>query len=389
MQTIYLDNAATTKPLPCVLAAMTETMEKNYGNASSLHKMGIVAENSIKESRAFLAQTIGAQAEEIIFTSGGTESNNLAILGAVKAYKRRGNKVIVSSIEHPSVAQVALSLAQEGVEVVTLPVDSQGYVDLEALKAALDKETLLVSIMHVNNELGTIQPIEKIGKLIKAISPQTLFHVDAVQSYTKCPLHVKKASIDLLSVSGHKFYGPKGVGFLYKNKSVRLMPLFYGGGHQAGLRSGTENTPAVVGMATAAKYVFENKNKFTQTYLACKQALAEGILKEIPHTALNGPDLLEGAPHILNVAFESVRAEVLLHALEQSGIYVSSGSACASNKISKQSPLAALGKTGENLDNAIRFSFSHENTTEEMAFVVTALNQHIAQLRRYTLGGKK
>lgn len=385
MRDIYLDNAATTKVLDEAIEAMVGVMKDTYGNPSSLHKKGIDAENKIKQGTEFFCRVLGCANDEVIYTSGGTESNNLAIIGACMAYKRNGNRIITSSIEHASVKDVFTYLETQGFEVVIVPVDSKGYVVMDDLEAAINEQTILVSIMHVNNEIGTIQDIEKIGKLIKQKNPQTIFHVDAIQSFTKVKIPLKPAQVDLLSISSHKFYGPKGVGVLYKNKRVRIMSLLHGGGQQRNLRSGTENVPGVVGMSIAAQYMFKNSEQIKEHLRKCKEYLGTQILEQIPDTHINGPALEEGAPHILNIAFKDVRAEVLLHALEQEGIYVSSGSACASNKVTKEGTLVALGLPKEHLDNAIRFSFSISTTEEELDEVVQILKDKITLLRKYTL----
>lgn len=386
---IYLDNAATTKPYAEVAEIVAHTMLHTYGNPSSLHKKGMEAETILKEATDFFARQMGALPEEIFFTSGGTESNNTAIIGASMAYKRRGNKIITSAIEHPSVKEVFKYLREQGFEVVTIDVDQTGLIDMEALKSAIDEHTILVSIMHVNNEIGTIQPIDEIGRLIKSINKETLFHVDAVQSFAKLPIHVKRAKIDFLSCSAHKFYGPRGVGLLYKNKSVRMQSLVYGGGQQKNVRSGTENVPAIAGMLKAAQMACANQNDAFSHMQACKVYLAEAILREIPDTWVNGPSLEEGAPYILNIGFKDVRSEVLLHALEQEGIYVSSGSACSSHKKGKDGVLIAIGNEKEKLDHAIRFSFAHDTQLEELEQVVQILKNQVTLLRRYIPGGRK
>lgn len=386
---IYLDNAATTKPYEEVAQVVAKTMLQTYGNPSSLHKKGIEAENILKEASKFFAKQMGCLPEEIFFTSGGTESNNTALIGASMAYKRTGNKIITSAVEHPSVKEVFHFLESQGFEVVTLPVDSTGLVDLEALKEALDEQTILVSIMHVNNEIGTIQPVEAIGELIKKQNSKTLFHVDGVQSFGKLPIHVKKAKIDFLSCSAHKFYGPRGIGLLYKNKAVRMQSMMLGGGQQKNVRSGTENVAGVAGTLVAAQKTFAHQKEMFEHMKACKAYLLENILKEIPDTWLNGPSLEEGAPYILNIGFKDVRSEVLLHTLEDAGIYVSSGSACSSHKKEKDGVLVAIGNTKEQLDHAIRFSFAHDTSIEDLQEVVNILKQYVPLLRRYTPGGRK
>lgn len=386
---IYLDNAATTKPYEEVANVVANTMLYTYGNPSSLHKKGMEAENMLKEATHFFARGLGAQPEEIIYTSGGTESNNTAIIGAVMAYKRQGNKIITSAIEHPSVKEVFRYLEEQGFEVVTIGVDENGLIRLEELKEAIDDQTLLVSIMHVNNEIGTIQPIETIGALIKEKNKETLFHVDAVQSFAKLPIHVKRAKIDFLSASAHKFHGPRGVGLLYKNKSVRMQSLVYGGGQQKNIRSGTENIPGIVGAYKAAQMTIAHQEEMMAHMKACKQYLAETILSEIPDTWLNGPSVEESAPYILNIGFKDVRSEVLLHVLEEEGIYVSSGSACSTHKKEKGGVLVAIGNQATQLDHAIRFSFSYETQIEDLKRVVEVLKKHIPFLRRYTPGGRR
>ena len=386
---IYLDNAATTKPYEEVANVVANTMLHTYGNPSSLHKKGMEAENMLKEASSFFARQIGAIPEEIIYTSGGTESNNTAIIGAAMAYKRQGNKIITSAIEHPSVREVFRYLQDQGFDVITIGVDSNGMISLDELKEAIDEQTLLVSIMHVNNEIGTIQSIETIGKLIKEINKETLFHVDAVQSFGKLPIHVKRAKIDFLSCSAHKFHGPRGVGLLYKNKSVRMQSLVYGGGQQKNIRSGTENVPGIMGAYKAAQMTFAHQEEMMAHMKACKQYLATNILNEISDTWINGPSVEESAPYILNMGFKDVRSEVLLHALEEEGIYVSSGSACSSHKKEKDGVLIAIGNEPKQLDHAIRFSFSYETQIDDLARVVEVLKRLIPLLRRYTPGGRK
>ena len=386
---IYLDNAATTKPYDEVAQVVADTMLHTYGNPSSLHKKGMDAENILKEASQFFARQIGALPEEIIYTSGGTESNNTAIIGAAMAYKRQGNKIITSAIEHPSVKEVFRYLEEQGFEVITIGVNEKGEILLDELREAIDEKTLLVSIMHVNNEIGTIQAVEQIGQIIKEKNKETLFHVDAVQSFGKIPIHVKRAKIDFLSCSAHKFYGPRGVGLLYKNKAVRMQSLVYGGGQQKNVRSGTENIPGIAGTLKAAQITFSHQKEMLAHMKECKNYLATAILNEIPDTWLNGPSLEESAPYILNIGFMDVRSEVLLHVLENEGIYVSSGSACSSHKKEKDGVLIAIGNEPKQLDHAIRFSFAHDTQIEDLKKVVEVLKMQVPLLRRYTPGGRK
>ena len=280
-------------------------------------------------------------------------------------------------------------LETQGFEIITIGVDKEGYVNLEALETAVDEDTILVSIMHVNNEIGTIQPISEIGKIIKSKNPETLFHVDAVQSFGKIPIHVKKSKIDFLSISAHKFYGPRGIGLLYKNKQVRMKQLLWGGGQQKNFRSGTENIPGVAGTLNAAQYVFKEQETILNHMSVCKKTLAEGLLNALSDVWINGPRVDAGAPYILNVGFKDVRAEVLLHALEQEGIFVSSGSACSSHKKVKEGVLVALGLSNDCLDNAIRFSFAHDTSLEDIEEVIQIVKSQVTLLRRYTPGGRK
>lgn len=386
---IYLDNAATTKPYQEVVKVVTDSMLYAYGNPSSLHKKGIEAENIIKEASLFFANQVGALPEEVIYTSGGTESNNTAISGVAKAYNRQGNKIIISAIEHPSIKEIINDLESIGFIIEKIQVNQKGLVDLDQLYHTLDEKTILVSIMHVNNEIGTIQPIEEIGKLIKERNKETLFHVDAIQSFSKIPIHMRKAKIDLLSCSAHKFHGPKGVGLLYKKKEVRMKNLIYGGGQQRNWRSGTENVPGIAGALKAAELSFTHQKEYLEHMKQCKSYLAQEVLNQIEDTWINGPHYNEGAPHILNMGFKDIRSEVLLHALENEGIYVSSGSACSSHKKEKNSVLKSIGNKDDQLDNAIRFSFAYDTQLEDLKRVIEVLKIQVPLLRRYIPGGRK
>lgn len=380
---IYLDNAATTKPLDSVIDTVATVMKDIYGNPSSLHKKGIEAEKVLKQAKELFAKHLGASGEEIFFTSGGTESNNTAIMGAAYAYQRNGKRIITSAIEHASVKEVFSYMESEGFEVVVIPVDREGYINEEILYNQIDQHTILVSIMHVNNELGTVQDIEKIGHNIKAKNNKAIFHVDAVQSFSKIPLHVKKAKIDLLSLSSHKFYGPKGTGVLYKNKDILMKSLIHGGGQQKNIRSGTENVPGIAGMAKACEYVFTHFDQLTSHYRMCKEYFCTRLLEEIEDVHINGPKISQGAPHIINVGFKGIKAEVLLHALEYNNIYVSSGSACSSNRVHQSGILEAIGNKGNDLDNALRFSFGIDTTKEDLDYVIDILKKQVALLRKF------
>lgn len=374
---IYLDNAATTKPIQESIDRMVYVLEKVFGNPSSLHQKGIDAEKIIKAAAEFFAGKLACNKEEIIFTSGGTESNNLAILGVANAYKRYGNKIITTNIEHSSVKETMKFLSKNGFEIYTLKVDNRGYVDLDELTAAIDENTILVSIMHVNNEIGTVQDITAIGSLIKRLNKNTFFHVDAVQGFAKYPISVKQAKIDLLSVSAHKFYAPKGVGFLYKGANVRVKNIIFGGGQQNNLRSGTENVAGIAAMQISAEIMFKKYKDCQDSMSENKKYFATKILETIENTKVNG-DLENGAFHILNVTFGGVKAEVLLHALEAEGIFVSSGSACSSNSVKKETTLTAIGEK----EGAIRFSFGVDTLREDLEYVLKVLQKQVKILKR-------
>jgi len=329
---IYLDNSATTKPFPEVVQTMVRILTEEYGNPSSLYQFGIQAEKQVKHAREQIARMLRTSQEEIYFTSGGTESNNMAIMGIIQADRGRKRKLITSAIEHPSVMEVFLSLEQQGYDVVYLEVDREGYISLEQLESEVNNETLLVSIMHVNNEIGSIQNIKEIGNIIKKKNHSTYFHVDGVQAFGKVPVSVKDSNIDLYSISAHKIHGPKGVGALYVKKGTRLQSLFLGGGQEKGYRSGTENVPGISGLGKAVEIYYEHQQEYIEHLIALKRDLAERITENIEQTAINGPSVEDGAPHILNISFAGIRGEVLLHALEQKGVLVSTGSACSSRK---------------------------------------------------------
>lgn len=393
---IYLDNAATTRVYPSVCEKMVEVMSKDYGNPSSLHMKGFTAEQYVKEARKNIASVMKVDEKEIVFTSGGTESNNMAIIGAAMANKRRGKHLITTSIEHASVYNPFIWLEEQGFEVTYLPVDHHGVVSLEALEAALREDTILVSVMAVNNEIGTIQPLDEIGAVIKKKNSEILFHVDAIQGFGKIELYPSKLRIDLMSVSGHKLHGPKGIGFLYIKNKVKVQPLILGGGQQKDMRSGTENVPGIAGLGEAVCRVFENfKDKQRNLYALREQFVSR--LEQMDGVKINGfahqisdVNLHQGpAPHVVSVSFENIRAEVLLHALEERGIYVSSGSACSSNHPAVSGTLKAVGTEKKYLDATIRFSLCYDTTEEELNTCCEVLEALLPMLRRFTRGGRK
>lgn len=379
----YFDNSATTRCYPEVAEIVVKTMTEDFGNPSAMHLKGVEAEKYVREAAQTLAKILKVNEKEIIFTSGGTESNNLALFGGADANKRSGNHIITTSVEHAAVGQPAGRLEQMGYEVTIVPVDHRGVVQLEALEKALRPDTILVSTMYVNNEVGAVMPVEEIAKLVHEKSPKALYHVDAIQAFGKYRIYPKKAGIDMLSVSSHKIHGPKGVGFLYINEKARIQPQILGGGQQAGMRSGTDNVPGIAGLGVAAKMVYTDFDKKIEHMYQLKERLAEGFLK-LPDVRLNGMEIREGAPQILSASFLGVRSEVLLHTLEEKGIYVSAGSACSSHKRKAAGTLSAMGMEAAQRESTLRFSFSEENTFEEVDYALEVIGQVLPMLRRYS-----
>lgn len=380
----YLDNSATTRCLESVKDIVVKTMMEDYGNPSSKHLRGVKAEQYIKESREAIAKTMKVNEKEIFFTSGGTESNNWAIIGAAMANKRAGMHVITTAIEHPAVIQPMQYLEEQGFRISYIPVGRDGKTDLDALEKAICDETILISAMYVNNEVGAVQPLEEISALIKKKKPGILFHVDAIQAYGKYRILPKKMGIDMLSVSAHKIHGPKGVGFLYVNEKVKIKPLILGGGQQKGMRSGTDNVPGIAGLGMAAKEAYTGFEEKVSHLYRLKELFANGV-REIPDTVINSPDGVLGAPQIVSVSFRGIRSEVLLHSLEEKEIYVSSGSACSSNKkLPISTVLKEIGLEKDLLETTVRFSFSHFTTEEEIAYCLEELKKIVPVLRKYS-----
>jgi cysteine desulfurase len=375
---IYLDNAATTRVFPEVAEAMTEVLTTTYGNPSSMHFMGFDAEKKVKQASETISRLLKVDPKEIVFTSGGTESNNMALIGGALGYHRSGKHIITTAIEHASVYNPMFYLEEQGFEVTYLPVDSNGIVKLHKLKEALREDTILVSIMYVNNEVGAVQPIEEIGRIVKEYKKDILFHVDAIQAFGKIPIYPKKMGIDMLSVSGHKIHGPKGIGFLYMKDRLKVKPIILGGGQQKDMRSGTENVPGIVGLAVAADLMNRRHEELLEHMAACKKRLIEGALA-IEDVYDNSGE----APHIVSLSFPGVRSEVLLHALEEKGICVSSGSACSSNHPQVSGTLKGMGLTKEKYESTIRFSFSYYTTMEEIETTIEALKELVPVLRRF------
>lgn len=379
----YLDNSATTRCSKRAAEVMGKLLLEDFGNPSSLHLMGVEAENYIKEAKQKIAKTLKAEEKELIFTSGGTESNNLALIGAALANQRRGKHIITTAIEHASVLAPLEYLKEQGFSVTYLKVDADGLISLEELREAVTEETILVSIMMVNNEIGAVEPIEEAAKIIKAKNPNTLLHVDAIQAYGKYRIYPKKMGIDLLSVSGHKIHAPKGIGFLYIRDKVKVKPFIYGGGQQKGMRSGTENVPGAAALAEAAAEIYEDFDAKTAHLYALKERFIEGV-QALDGVTINGRTGRDAAPQIVSVSVEGVRSEVLLHTLEEKAIYVSAGSACSSNKPAVSATLTAIGLKKTLLDATVRFSFCVYTTEEEIDYAVSVMKEVIPKLQRYT-----
>ena len=379
---IYLDNAATTAVYPESAALMHTIMCEDFGNPSSLHKKGIEAEKYLRNAAKDIADILKVKEKSILFTSGGTESDNWALIGAAQANRRKGMHIITTQIEHAAVSEPVKKLEQMGFEVTRLGVDASGTIDLSELEEALRPDTILVSIMAVNNEIGSIQPIAQAGQLIKKKNPGTLFHTDAIQAFCKIPLYPAKAKVDMMSVSSHKIHGPKGVGFLYIAPSVKIDPLICGGGQQGGMRSGTDNVPGAAGMALAAKKMAENLEENTGEMMANRSRLVKA-LESMPDVVIHGQPIPFGAPHIVNASFLGIRSEVLLHSLEEKAIYVSSGSACSSHKRAASATLTAIGCSKTEIESSVRFSFSEQTTEEEIDRTVEALKELLPVLRKY------
>lgn len=380
---VYLDNSATTKAYPEVARLVADIMTEDYGNPSSMHLKGVEAEKYIKYSKKTIAGIMKVREKEIFFTSGGTEADNWALIGTAYANYRAGKHLITTRIEHPAVLQTMEYLKEQGFEITYLPVDRTGRIRLEDLERAIRRDTLLVSIMYVNNEVGAIQPVEEAGALIKRMNPGTLFHVDAVQGFGKLKLFPKKWNIDMVSVSGHKIHGPKGVGFLYIDERVKIKPIIFGGGQQRNFRSGTENVPGVAGIGKASELIYRDLEEDTERLYRLKEYFVRE-LSRMPHIYINGPQDETGAPHIVSASIAGIRSEVLLHALEEKNVYVSSGSACSSHKHTISATLESMGIEKQLMDSTLRFSFSVFTTKEELDYTLECLDELVPMLRRYT-----
>lgn len=383
MEEVYLDNSATTRAYDSVGELVKKVMCEDYGNPSSMHAKGVAAEQYIKEAKETFARLLKVKEKEIFFTSGGTESDNLALRGAAWANQRAGKHLITSAIEHPAIINTMRHLEEEGFRVTYLPVDRYGRVKLDSLKEALCEDTILVSIMYVNNEVGSVQPIQEAAGIVKAYNKNILFHVDAVQGFGKYRIYPKKLKVDLCSISGHKFHGPKGTGILYIGEDVKIRPIVFGGEQQKNVRSGTENVPGIAGISLAAKTIYQDLDVKVARMRRLKQRFIRGV-GQIEDTTIHGLCDETSAPHIISVGFAGIRSEVLLHALEEKGIYVSSGSACASNHPQISGVLKGIGARQEFLDATLRFSMSEFTTPQEIDYTLDTLYNIVPKLRKYT-----
>ena len=379
----YLDNSATTRCSAKAAEMVMKVMREDFGNPSALHTKGVEAEHYVKEARAFFAKNLKVDEKEICFTSGGTESNNLALIGTAMANRRAGNHLITTSVEHASVDNTMKYLEEQGFRVTYLPVDEYGVVSLDALKEALCPETILVSVMYVNNEVGAVQPVDEIARIVKEHNPNTIFHVDAIQAYGKYRICPKKLGIDLLSVSGHKIHAPKGTGFLYIKDKTKIKPIIYGGGQQKGMRSGTENVPGAAALGEAAMEIYENFDEKIAHMYALKKHFIEEVTK-IEGVTINGKTGEDSAPQIVSVTIQGVRSEVMLHSLEEKEIYVSAGSACSSNKPAPSKTLQGIGLKKADLEGTIRFSFCVNTTEAEIDYAIEQLKEIIPFRRKFT-----
>lgn len=382
----YLDNSATTRCIEAVRDVVVHTMMEDFGNPSSKHMKGVEAERYLREARETIAKTLKVSEKEIYFTSGATESNNWAIIGSAMANRRAGMHVITTAIEHAAVLMPMQYLEEQGFRVTYLPVDGKGHISLEDLENAICEDTILVSMMYVNNEVGTIEPIAEAAKLVKCKNPKILFHTDAVQAYGKMTIHPKKLGVDMLSVSAHKIHGPKGIGFLYVNEKVKIHPLILGGGQQKGMRSGTDNVPGAAGLAQAAKESYASLKESHEHLLNLKKRMMDGLnqLGEKHSIVIHSEEGEKSAAHIVSAAFPGIRSEVLLHALEDRGIYVSAGSACSSNKkLPVSTVLKELHLKSDQLESTLRFSFGRFTTEEEIDYCLEVLGELLPVLSRY------
>lgn len=382
MREIYLDNSSTTIVSPKAAQTVYTVMTEDYGNPSSMHVMGVRAEKYLREAAEQIAGILKVSPKEIYFTSGGTEANNWALIGGARANRRAGNKIITTQMEHPAVSEPIKVLEAEGFEVIRIPVSGSGLIDMDLLEREMDENVILISMMYVNNEIGAVTPVAEIGRLKKRKAPHALYHVDAIQAFGKYRIYPRELGIDMLSVSGHKLHGPKGTGFLYKSDKAKVLPLIYGGGQMSALRSGTENVPGIAGLGVAAVEAYTDFDTKIDHIRSLRNQMVEG-LTGMDRVVIHGMEGQSGAPHIVNASFIGVGSEVLLHALEDRGIYISAGSACSTHKRAGSPTLTAIGAAKEEMASAVRFSFSELNTEDEVEEVLKTLSEVVPLLRRY------
>lgn len=379
---IYLDNCATTRPRDQVIDLMMNSLKEDFGNPSSLHRLGLNAEKKIKYSRDIICDFLKVQRNELFFTSGGTESNNIAIQGIINKYGQRGKHIITTKIEHPSVHNIMKYYETKGYDITYLNNDKMGNIDMEQFKKALTDDTILVSLIHVNNEIGIIQNIEEVRKILKEVKSNALLHLDGVQSFGKIDFSLKALGVDTFSFSGHKVHGPKGIGGLYINNKIKLPPVVLGGNQESGIRSGTENLNGIIGFAEAVKILGKNFKEESEHVKNIKNYLAKKVLHEIEDVKINTSLHPSSSPYILNISFRNIRGEVLLHYLEEKEIYVSTTSACSSKGTKQSSVLKAIGLSDNEIEGAIRFCFSYDITKEDIDITMEILKSSIKEIRQ-------
>lgn len=382
---IYLDNCSTTKPREEVIEEIVHFLRFEYGNPSSLHRLGFNIEKKIEEVRKTIGDFLKVDKNEIYFTSGGTESNNLAIQSIIERYKRVGKHIITTKIEHSSVLNPIKNYEEKGYEVTYLNVDSNGIFSLKELKESIREDTILISIMQVNNEIGSIQPIWEIKNILEERNSKALIHVDGIQAFGKIPIDIGGWGVDTFSFSGHKIYGPKGIGGLYVNKNLKIAPIIFGGNQEKGLRSGTENVPGIMGLGKAVEIIENNFDEERKRVANLKSYFIKKLEDEIHHIHINSPLGENYSPYVLNISFKYVRGEVLLHYLEDKGIYVSTGSACSSKGTEKSHVLSQLGLSDTEIEGAIRICFSYENTEEDIDYTIEVLKNSVEEIRQITM----
>lgn len=379
---IYLDNCATTKPRESVIDVIMESLREDYGNPSSLHRLGLNSEKKIKHAREIISNYLDINKNELFFTSGGTESNNIAIQGIIEKYGARGKHIITTKLEHPSVHNIMKYYESKGYDITYLDNDSFGNIDLNQLKESLRGDTILVSIIHVNNEIGVIQNIEEVRKILNDIQSNALLHLDGVQSFGKIPLSLKSLGVDTFSFSAHKVHGPKGVGGLYVKRGLNLPPVVLGGNQESGIRSGTENLSGIIGFGEAVRILSQEFKKESQQVSIIKEYLANSIVKEIDDIKINSSLDNSSSPYILSVSFRNIRGEVLLHYLEEEDIYVSTTSACSSKGTKKSPILESIGLSDIEIQGTIRFCFSYETSKSDIDYLMGILKDSVKDIRK-------